>query len=256
LNLKLMQLRDFFAVRAHFGWLHAALVRLRRPNTPVLRYLVPLIDYCMRKQDQYTQRNSARFDQRFGTQTYGRMDVPVTQDRANPTLWGYSAVNHDFFREILRAIPVPLDSYTFVDVGSGKGAPVLMASEFPFKDLVGVELNPELVEDAKRNVEQFNKATRRALAPTWQIGDFFQWVPPQQPCLFFFNNPFPAALTLPALQHLEAALAKSGHPALMVFRKAPQTSGDYLHRSTFWTPLRLAPYWRVYAANQTARHVS
>lgn len=244
-----MRLRDFFAMRAHFGWLHAILGRLRKPNTPVLRYAVPLIDSAMDSLDQYTQRNSAKFDQRFGTQTYGRIDVPVTEDRVNPTLWGYSAVNHDFFREILRAIPQPLDAYTFVDIGSGKGAPVLMASEFPFKDLIGVELNPELVDDARRNVEKFNNATGGKLAPEWHVGDYFQWAPPPRPCLFFFNNPFPASLTLPAIEHLEKVLAAHPFPSLLVFRKAPQTTGDYLHRSTFWKPLRLAPYWRVYAAN-------
>lgn len=206
--------------------------------------------------DQYTQRNSAKFDQLYGTQTYGRIDVPVSEDRVNPTLWGYSAVNHDFFREIIHSIPIPLDSYTFVDVGSGKGAPVLMASEFPFKKLIGVELNPELVDVARHNVEAFNRTTGKTLAPEWYVGDFFKWAPPQQPCLFFFNNPFPAELTLTAIQHLEKMLAVHNHPVLMVFRKAPKTSGDYLHSSTFWTPLRLTPYWRVYAANRPTRHVS
>jgi hypothetical protein len=251
-----MRLRDFFAMRAHFGWLHAALGRLRRPNTPMLKYAVPAIDGVMRRLDQFTQRNSAQFDQRFGTQTYGRIDVPVSEDKANPTVWGYSAINHDFFREILQSIPEPLDAYTFVDIGSGKGAAVLMASEFPFKHLVGVELNSELVDDARRNVQKYNTTTGKALAPQWYEGDYFQWIAPQQPCVFFFNNPFPPELTLTAIKHLEKLLAASPFPALMVFRKAPKASGDYLHHSAFWTPLRLAPYWRVYATAHAKHHVS
>jgi len=250
-----MQLRDLFAMQAHGGWLHVILNRLRRPGTPGLRLAVPLIDAAMQRMDRHTQGNSAKFDQNYGTITYGRLDVPVSADGSNPEIWGYSAINQDFLREMLRAVPVPLDSYTFVDVGSGKGAAVLMASEFPFKSLIGVELSPALMADAKRNVQRFNTSTGRSIAPEWFEGDFFQWTPPKQACLYFFNNPFPPDLTLTALQHLEKILSADGFPVLMVFRKAPSSSGNYLHHSSFWTPLRLAPYWRVYAANQGANHV-
>ncbi len=251
-----MQIRDFFAIRAHFGWFHSLLDRLRKPKQPLLRPFVPLIDYLQKKINQYTQRRSALFDRQFGTDTYGRFDVPISESQHDSIRWGYSAINHDFFREMIGAIPVSLTPYTFVDVGSGKGAAVLMASEFPFKHLIGVELNAELVDTARLNVQHFNDATGKKVSPEWAVGDFFKWEIPPQPCLFFFNNPFPEALTLQALRHLEGMLANHPYPTLMVFRKAPTSSGKYLHRSAFWKPLRLAPYWRVYAANTPLHHVS
>lgn len=247
-----MRLRDFFRMRAHFGWLYAALSRLKRPNTPIVRTAAPFIDSVLRDLDRRTQSNSVKFDEQFGTKTYGRLDVPVNVDPTNPVIWGYSAINHDFFREIMQSIPEPLSQYTFVDIGSGKGAAVLMASEYPFKHLVGVELNHELVDEAQKNVQRFNERTGKELAPEWSVGDFFQWQPPQSPCLFFFNNPFPEPLTLIAMQHLENVLSEHPYRTLLVFRKAPKTSGDYLNRSNFWMPLRLAPYWRVYARKSTS----
>lgn len=206
----------------------------------------------MDRMDRFTQRRSTQFDKTNGTQTYGRMDVPVNSDRANPTLWGYQAINHDFFCEIIKSIPQPLHPYTFVDIGSGKGAAVLMASEFPFKALMGVELNAELVDIARDNVVQFNRANTVTVTPEWSVGDFFQWAPPDTPCLFFFNNPFPDTLTLHALQYLETLLATHPHPSILVFRKAPKSAGNHLNASRFWTPLRLAPYWRVYSADGVA----
>lgn len=250
-----MQLRDLFAMRAHFGWLHALLYRIHRPNNAFLGLISPLIGRSLNRFDSFTQRNSAHFDNSYGTRTYGRIDVPVNTDRLNPTVWGYSAINHDFFREILRAVPVSLASYTFVDIGSGKGAAVLMASEFPFRRLIGVELNPELAAEARRNVVQFNRKTGKHIDPEWSVGDYFKWSAPSEPCLFFFNNPFPEALTLRALERLESMLARNGQPALLVFRKAPGSSGQHLHRSTFWKPLRLAPYWRVYATSPKIHNV-
>lgn len=256
LNKKWIQLRDLFAMRSHFGWFHALLGRLRRPEAALLRHLVPIIDHIQERLDQYTQLRSREFDKHFGTDTYGRIDVPVSEDQHDTTRWGYSAINHDFFREMISAIPVSLTPYTFVDIGSGKGAAVLMASEFPFKQLIGVELNAELVDIARTNVLHFNRTTGKNINPEWAVGDFFKWEIPPQPCLFFFNNPFPEALTLQALQHLERMLAHHPYPMLMVFRKAPASSGHYLHRSAYWKALRLAPYWRVYAANHGNNHVS
>lgn len=241
-----MQLRGFFSAKAHFGWLHAALSRMRRPQVPGLRLLIAPIDGLLQRMERYTHEQSAKFDLKHGTETFARLDVAVSDDSLDKTRWGYAAINHDFFREIIKSIPVELGTFTFVDIGSGKGAAVLMASEFPFKRLVGVELSADLVEISKRNVLKFNASTRKALSPEWIQGDFFKWVIPKSPKLFFFNNPFPADMTLAAIHRLESSLAEHPQPALLVFRKAPQSTGDYLHQSKFWKPLRLTPYWRVY----------
>jgi hypothetical protein len=244
---KWKQLRDFFAMRAHFGWAHALLNRLRHPKRPVLRHLVPAIDRVLHRMHINTRRLSTRFDAHHGTETNKRLPVPVSEDPHDETRWGCGPINHDFFKEIMRSIPVSLSPYTFVDIGSGKGAAVLMASEFPFKHLMGVELGADLIDIAKRNVDQFNTSTGKRLAPEWVRSDFFKWVVPKHHHqLFFFNNPLPEVLTLPAIQRLEQSLAEHPRPALLVFRKAPRSTGDYLHQSAFWKPLRLAPYWRIY----------
>jgi len=241
-----MRLRGIFTARAHFGWFHAALSRLRYLNLPGVRALFAPIDVVLRRMERYTHDQSARFDLIHGTETFARLDVAVSDDLLDETRWGYAAINHDFFREIIRSIPVELSKYTFVDIGSGKGAAVLMASEFPFQRLVGVELSADLVEISKNNVLKFNASTGKTLSPDWIQGDFFKWVIPKHPKLFFFNNPFPSDLTLDAIRRLESALIEHPRPALLVFRKAPQSTGDYLHRSRYWKPLRLTPYWRVY----------
>ena len=44
------------------------------------------------------------------------------------------------FREMMAALPIDFHKFTFIDVGSGKGRTLLMASEYGFKQIVGVEL--------------------------------------------------------------------------------------------------------------------
>jgi hypothetical protein len=244
-----MQVRDFFVMRAHNGWCHVLLGKLRRLGAR-LPWLTRVIDRAVDRLDAHTQQRSREFDTRHGTETYQRLDVRVTEAPRDDAVWGYGAVNQDFFREIFRSIPGPLTPYAFVDVGSGKGAAVLMAGEFPFRRLIGLELTPELIAIARTNVQKFNASTGSQLDPLWVHCDFFKWPLPDEPLLFFFNNPFPDQITLEALVALERAVAVHRHPVLLVFRKAPKVAGDHLHRSSVWTPLRLAPYWRVYAGGR------
>lgn len=245
-----MKLRDFFVMRAHGGRQHVVLERLRRVTASRWPGLTRAIDRRLERLDEATQQSSLEFDARHGTETYKRQQVSVSEVPRDDAIWGYGAVNQDFFREIIASIREPLTDYAFVDIGSGKGAAVLMAAEFPFRRLVGLELTPELIEIARENVVKFNAANRTTLDPEWVHADFFAWPLPPEPVLLFFNNPFPEQITVEAIEALERAVATHPYPVLLVFRKAPKRAGDHLHRSRFWTPLRLAPYWRIYAARR------
>jgi SAM-dependent methyltransferase len=244
---RVRQIADVFAMRAHAGWAHYLLQRTAAAAPPV----APVVERINRLFESYTDSRTERFDRTYGTDTFKRRDVKVRDGFSIDELrWGYSAINPEFFREIMRSIGEPLDAYSFVDVGSGKGAAVMLASEFPFRRVAGVELTPELVEIAASNVERYVRATGKHFAPDWIQGDFFAWDIPNEPQLFFLNNPFPKSITTNAIEHIEASIRKHPRPVLLAFRKAPQNTGDYLHASTFWRPVRLAPYWRVYAHSQ------
>jgi len=159
-----------------------------------------------------------------------------------------SALRIDGLAEADLRIDEPLAPYSFVDIGAGMGAAVLYASEFDFHKVGGIELDRELLEIARRNVEAYNRSTGRNVAPEWIGGDFFKWQIPREPQLFFMNNPFPEDLTLDAVKMLEASLREHPRRAMLVFRKAPRAVGHHLHHSPMWKPLRLAPYWRIYSA--------
>lgn len=243
-----MRLRDLFVMRAHFGWAHAIGSRLAQRTHALVPPLGDGMHRLLGAMERYTHRRTAEFDKQHGTRTFARLDVKVSDDPNDSSVWGYAAINRDFFREMMLSIDLPLADYDFIDIGAGMGAAVLFASEFGFRDVGGIELDRELLEVAKRNTEAYNRSTGRSVAPKWIGGDFFKWKIPPEPQLFFMNNPFPEALTLDAIKALEHSLRESPRRSLLVFRKAPRLVGDYLHRSPAWKPLRLAPYWRVYRA--------
>ena len=62
----------------------------------------------------------------------------------------YQPLNLRCFHEILQSLPVPVKDFTFIDLGSGKGRTLLLASDYPFRRIIGVELLSELTRSPLR----------------------------------------------------------------------------------------------------------
>jgi SAM-dependent methyltransferase len=97
--------------------------------------------------------------------------------------------------------------YNFVDLGCGKGRAVMLASEFPFRQVIGVELNPSLAEIAKDNVAVWTGAGR-AICPVQVIcQDATEFVFPDGSCLLYLFNPFAAPVVTRLIGGIESQFA-------------------------------------------------
>src|SRR5712691_7133679 len=56
----------------------------------------------------------------------------------------YQPTEPVLFEEMLASIKIDFRNFTFIDLGSGKGRVLLLASDYPFRQIVGVELLPAL----------------------------------------------------------------------------------------------------------------
>lgn len=84
----------------------------------------------------------------------------------------------------------PIDDFAFVDLGAGMGRAALLAAEYPFRMVIGVELNPTLARIGRRNMTLWRKAGR-AHAPLRMVcGDASEFALPPGPCVAFLFNPF------------------------------------------------------------------
>jgi SAM-dependent methyltransferase len=63
---------------------------------------------------------------------------------------GYIGSQPSIVRQALDALP-DLHEYCFVDLGCGKGRALVVASEYPFADIVGIEISPSLAQIARSN---------------------------------------------------------------------------------------------------------
>jgi SAM-dependent methyltransferase len=98
-------------------------------------------------------------------------------------------------------------NFTFIDLGSGKGRTLLMASDYPFRRIIGVELLPTLNLIAQENLSKYHNENQKCSTIESICADATEFTFPAEPTLLFLFNPFPEA----GLQQVIANLGHSLH---------------------------------------------
>jgi SAM-dependent methyltransferase len=101
----------------------------------------------------------------------------------------------------------PVEQTSFVDIGAGMGRAVLLAAEIPFRHVIGVELNPVLVNAAKRNLAVWRKSGRVQSPAKIVQADAVEFAYPAGPVLLFLFNPFGAVVMRRMLKNLAKVFA-------------------------------------------------
>ena len=81
----------------------------------------------------------------------------------------YQPTEPTLFREMIENLmqvtpKINLPEFTFIDIGSGKGRALLMASQYPFRRILGIELLPELHRVAKENISKYKSDSQQCFA--------------------------------------------------------------------------------------------
>ena len=132
------------------------------------------------------------FDNEFGVDTAGIVPLQaLTIASSNKELGHrYQAADADSFRALMGGLAVPADGLTFIDLGAGKGRAMLLASEHPFRRVVGVEFAPALCDVARRNVEVFDSPAQQCDEFEVVCADAAEYELPDEPSLVFIHNSF------------------------------------------------------------------
>jgi SAM-dependent methyltransferase len=114
------------------------------------------------------------------------------------------------FSKVMRDADVAPARFTFVDLGCGKGAVLLLALGAGFASVVGVERNDRLVPIARRNVETYR--ARKGIDRPVEVlhDDVVHFGFPDAPTLLYLYNPFGPDTLTAVLRNLEESLDQ--HP--------------------------------------------
>ncbi len=139
------------------------------------------------------------FDVEHGTNTGALIpgEDLQTGHRHDRYITAYHGTAPSLFAKVMahwRGVAIhPLAQTAFVDIGAGKGRAMLLASQMPFRRIVGVELHPMLAANMRSNVEHW-QATH--LTPRMRVeeADAMTLRMPTGPCCLFLFNPFDLVL--------------------------------------------------------------
>ncbi|MGA3195259.1 MAG: class I SAM-dependent methyltransferase [Terriglobales bacterium] len=135
----------------------------------------------------------------------------------------YQPTDPALFREMMAALPIDFREFTFIDIGSGKGRTLLLASEYPFRRIVGVELLIELHSAAEENVAQHRlrlgtvTGGQEAQVIEALCIDAREFVFPETPLVVYLFNPLTEAGLRQVLHNLEQSCRRNPRSVWIVY---------------------------------------
>jgi hypothetical protein len=105
------------------------------------------------------EERCAAFDRKLGIETHGFIHH-TDLNTGNPNQLfaaSYFGSDPEYVRAAIVALPIDYKKFTFVDYGSGKGRVIILATEFPFSRIVGVEFSLDLHKLAEENIRRYRR---------------------------------------------------------------------------------------------------
>jgi SAM-dependent methyltransferase len=156
----------------------------------------------------------------------------------------YFATEPWLFEQIMQTLPIDFSQFTFIDLGCGKGRVLLMASDYPFKRIIGVEFMPELHRAAQENIAAYSNDRQRCRQIEAVCIDARDFQFPSRPLVVYLFNPCSEATFAQVLENLQQSVEQSPRPIYVAYRF---TEFEGLLAQAEWlTKIAGTEQWTVY----------
>jgi hypothetical protein len=146
---------------------------------------------------------------------------------------------------------VGLQNFTFIDLGSGKGRVLLMAADYPFKRIIGVEFMPALHRAAQKNISGFASDRQRCRQIETLCMDARNFQFPDGPLVVYLFNPFSESTFALILENLRRSIEGSARPVYIAYRFTE--FGSLLAQADWLERIAGAEQWAVYGSRREIR---
>jgi hypothetical protein len=130
---------------------------------------------------------------------------------------GYDPTPAETVRKSLRLLPIDFEDYTFIDLGSGKGRVPLVASDFPFHEIIGVEYAPDLHAVAEQNIAAYSNPDQRCTRVRSVCHDAAEFPLPKRPLVLFFAHPFGESVIRKFLDWVDRSLTRAPRKIYLIY---------------------------------------
>jgi SAM-dependent methyltransferase len=166
---------------------HGVFETLRRLLTAPFRFIC---EYRAAKKD-YKSVPPDAFDLAHQVETSQRVHHSDLKTESPNWVYGvgYWPTSTELVGEILAFLPIRHEQFTFVDLGCGKGRVLLMASDYPFEKIIGVEYAPELHRAAVKNIGTYRSESQKCHNIEAVCQDMTTFELSEEPLVVFLYNP-------------------------------------------------------------------
>jgi SAM-dependent methyltransferase len=160
------------------------------------------------------------FDESLGIDT-SKLRVTSRNDAVGQHWAGgqrYEALDPRFdFGAALSALDIAFDEFVFVDVGAGMGRGLFIASQLPFKRIVGVEYSAELVRIAHENIRAAESIRPGSIPLEVVHADALEYELPNDSLLPYLFNPFDKSVMTKYVKHVQASYEAAPRRIVVVY---------------------------------------
>jgi SAM-dependent methyltransferase len=129
----------------------------------------------------------------------------------------YQPTEPSLFHEMLSALKIDFRGFTFIDLGSGKGRVLLMAADYPFRRIVGIELLPDLHRVAQENLSRYKSDSQRCFTLESICSDARNFAFPHEPTVLYLFNPLPEEGLVQVIANLDRSLREQPRPLYVLY---------------------------------------
>ena len=158
------------------------------------------------------------FDLRYRTDTmrWVEMNTLAFESKHKGNAVRYTATKSRPLQRLISKLNLPKDG-VFVDLGAGKGRVLLLAAQFGFEKVVGVEFSRELCVIARENVRTFAKKKQITARIDVVESDVASFCIQPEHNIFFMYNPFDNVVMVRLLANIGTSLTQFPRKIYLIY---------------------------------------
>lgn len=241
-------LREFFSTL----WKHGPLGTAKTVNRYMIKNFggVPGFNRLFLPIDRLlsvVQRHlDSSFDRKYGVDTSGVIsleDLAIESKNVKEFLW-YEPMSVNVFHQIMSHLDIDFSKFLFIDFGSGKGRVLLLAADYGYRKIIGVEISRELHLIAEDNVAIYNRYKQKPSNIETLCMDAVEFPVPNVPVVIFFYTPFIGKVLEQVLNNVSTSYDRHPREIVLIFYGSNPEPIKLLGETQFqWRELELKADW-------------